>query len=197
MYPSGPIAAKKSERMLLWLAANLLATAAVAWVGFQIQQEGIAPAILFPLCVGAVSGVAGSAIWHRTGVPSLRWVLFAAAAWGLLVVLAQDYIGHRHRLRLYDEQLSRQANPLVAVVAAQDNAMRPSFVQSLRGVVLGRPVWWSLEVLLTSGAAVAVISLAARRRQLSDALIITDFATALPLRRRTGRAAGSGKSTND
>ncbi|MBI3840093.1 MAG: hypothetical protein HY288_19390, partial [Planctomycetia bacterium] len=94
-----------TERYLIWLASNALVTATVAWAAFQVQQDEIAPAILFPLLVGGVLGAAGLVILHFTGLPGLRWALMGAAVWGLLVVVGQDYIGHRFRLQLYEDAL--------------------------------------------------------------------------------------------
>jgi hypothetical protein len=154
------------ERWLLWLVANALLTAAVAWIAFQMQQEDFAPAVLFPLLVGTALGAAGVGVLRLTGLPSVRGALVGAAVWGLLAVFAQDYIGHRYRLRLYDEELGRQ-NPLVAVVAAERPEIRPHFGEFLLGVVRGQPVWWSLDLLLTSGASVAVTAMGLARKRIT------------------------------
>ena len=42
------------DRVAASLAGTALWTVAVAWVAFQVQQEGIAPAVLFPLLLGAI-----------------------------------------------------------------------------------------------------------------------------------------------
>jgi hypothetical protein len=146
------------ERYLLWGVSNLMLTAAVAWVAFQIQQDEIAPAVLFPLLVGAAVGAGGLAIVRITGMPSLRWTLLGAAVWGLLVVVGQDYIGHRYRLRLYEDAVGRQS-PLVAAVAVERPEIRPRFDEFLAGVVREQPLWWSLDVLLTTASTVAVTAL--------------------------------------
>jgi hypothetical protein len=152
---SEPAALGNIERFVLWLVAHALVTAAVAWVAFQIQQEQIAPAVLFPLVVGAALGASGVAIRHFTRAPSRRIALVGAIVWGLLVVVGQDYIGHRHRLRQYDDALGRNG-PLSSMAVGPQDPMRPRFAEYLAGVMRRRPVWWSLEVALTSGAALLV-----------------------------------------
>ncbi len=164
---SATAALNKLERCLLWLVANALVAAAVAWVAFKVQQDEIAPAILFPLLVGAVLGAAGVAIWDFTLWPSLRWALVGAAVWGLLAVVGQDYIGHCHRLRLYEDALGRQS-PLVALAAAQQGEIRPRFDKFLASVVREHPLWWSLDLLLTAGASVAVTALGMTRKTTHD-----------------------------
>ncbi len=140
---------------MLWILASLALSWAVAWIAFQLQQEQVAPAVLFPLLVGAVLGAGGLAIRHFTRAPRRRIALVAAVVWGLLVVVGQDYIGHRHRLRQYDAELGRHA-PLSGVAVGESDPTRPRFAEYLAGVVGRQPVWWSLEVALTSGAALLV-----------------------------------------
>ena len=152
------------ERCGIWLIANLLLTAAMAWVAFQIQQEGIAPAALFPLAVGTLLGAGGLAIWRAAGAPGRRIVLLGAVVWGLLVVLGQDYIGHRYRARHYDNALARQ-DPLVAAAMAQDARLRPTFTEHLAGQVRAHSAWWCLDLGLTVGATVLVTALGIRRMQ--------------------------------
>lgn len=147
------------ERVLAWLSLSVLAALAVAWVAFQLQQEGIAPAVVFPVAVGVSLGGLSLAIWRYTREPARRVAIFGAVAWGLLVVVAQDYIGHRHFSRRFDDELARQ-HPLAA--AMHDDALRPGFSQYMVDRVGQRPVWWILEALLTSGAATAVVALGAR-----------------------------------
>ena len=159
---TGLAASHKAERYLLWLAANTLATAAVAWVAFAVQQEGIAPAVLFPLFVGAALGGTEVTILRLTRVPSVRVVLAGALVWGLLVVVAQDYIGHRRRLRLYDDARAAQ-DPRVALFMAQEPQMRPTFAAYWAGRVRAQPVWWSLDGALTSGACAFVVALATKK----------------------------------
>jgi len=152
----------KMERCLLWLGMCLLFTAAVAWIAFQIQQEQISPAILFPLVVGAVLGAGNLTASRYAQVTSGRWLLLAAILWGLLAVVGQDYIGHRHRLQSYQAEMSRQS-PWVAMAAAEQPELRPSFGEYLAGVIRARPAWWGLDVMITSGAALAVTSWGLRR----------------------------------
>jgi hypothetical protein len=148
------------ERSLIWFVAGAAATAAVAWVAFQVQQEGIAPAVLFPLLVGAALGTALAAIRHFTRRPPRRTAIAAAACWGLLAVVAQDYIGHSDRLRDYDGELAKQ-HPLAAV-ELEDSPLRPTFARHLSDTLRSKPVWWALDLVLTAAAASLAIGLTAR-----------------------------------
>jgi hypothetical protein len=142
------------KRYLIWFLSAALATLAVAWIAFQIQQNGVAPAILFPLLVGAALGSALAAIQHQLGVPSRRAAALLAVCWGLLAALGQDYIGHRVRLRQYDEELGR--NPLAAAVWREDSP-RPTFANHLAGKLQTDPLWWTLDLVLTAAAAGLVV----------------------------------------
>jgi len=155
-----------SERYLVWFLAGVLVAAAMAWIAFELQQERVAPAILFPLLVGGGLGAAGVAIRRYTGVPGARTAVAAAVAWGLLVVVAQDYIGHRHRLRMYDEAMSRQGLP-AALILADASDLRPRFGDYLAGVVRREPLWWTLDLALTAGSAAIVALLGAPREQMT------------------------------
>jgi len=165
--PLPPAPANRVERFAAWLVASALATAAVSWIAFQIQQEGLAPAVLFPLSVGAALGVILSAILRITLVPGRRATVLAAIIWGLLAVVGQDYIGHRRHLRDYDGELERHG-PMVAAVLDPDGQRRPTFVRYLSGRVRAQPTWWCLEVLLTAGAAAAVTAWDAGRKQITS-----------------------------
>jgi hypothetical protein len=117
------------------------------------------------LLVGAGLGAGQVAIWRATRVPGRPVALGAALVWGLLVVIGQDYIGHRHHARLYDETLSRQESAL-AVLAANDPRMRPDFPQYLAGKVRGDSWWWGLDLVLTTAATVAVTALGGTSKKL-------------------------------
>ena len=154
------------ERVAIWLVGELLLVGAVAWVAFQIQQEAIAPAVLFPILVGAALGAASAILVGRLQAPSARIAVAASVVAGLLVVVAQDYIGHRHRVRRLAEQISTQ-QPLAQVVAGNEFA-RPEFSEYLAGKVRGEPVWWSLDLVLTSAAAGATTAWMLARRNLGE-----------------------------
>jgi hypothetical protein len=160
-----PAPANRFERYAAWLVLSGLATAAVSWTAFQIQQEGFAPAAVFPLGVGAALGSLLSAISRKFMVPRRRAAVAAAIAWGLLAVVGQDYIGHRRHLREYDSELARHG-PLVAV-ARDSDGLRPTFPEYASGRVRSRPVWWCLEALLTAVAAATSASYGVGRRQIS------------------------------
>lgn len=148
------------ERLSIWFVTSALAAAAIAWIAFQVQQEGIAPAVLFPLLVGAVLGAALAGIGRLARVPRWPAAAITAACLGLLVVVAQDYIGHRYRMRQVREELNR-GHPLAGVVAGQGE-MLPTFADHLADTWGARPVWWTLDLALTAAAAGAVAALASR-----------------------------------
>jgi hypothetical protein len=144
----------------IWIAAGTLAAAAIAWIAFQLQQEGVAPAVLFPSAVGGALGAALLAIARFAHAPARRVAIAGAVAWGLLAVVTQDYIGHRHNLRRYDAELAE--NPLGAV--AGDLLPRPSFADHVQGRWRAAGVWWPLDLVLTSTAAAVVVAWGSRKR---------------------------------
>ncbi len=151
-----------SERYLIWLVAQVALVAGIAWVAFQVQQDQIAPAVIFPIAIGTAVGLGGLAI-SRAAAVRRRWLMcVAAVVSGLLVVVAQDYIGHRHRLSVYADEVQRQ--PIVAEALAGDQAVKTRFTQYLIRKISGEPVWWTLDALLTSGAALAVVAWRVRRQ---------------------------------
>lgn len=153
----------RAERYFVWIVCGTAAALAIGWIAFQIQQEGVAPAVLFPLLVGAALGGAAAALARWANLPNARVVAAGAVCWGLLAVVAQDYIGHRERLRLYHQELQSQA-PLAAAVAGEDEAeMRPTFWGHLAETGRRRPGWWAADFALTAAAAGIVAGLATRR----------------------------------
>ncbi len=149
------------EQVAIWLLASGLATAGVAWVAFQLQQQSIAPAVLFPLLVGAAVGGATAAARNWCGQPARKLVVIAALCWGLLAVVGQDYIGHRHLTRRKAEELARQS-PLAAAAISQQELWQNSFGAHLAARVRAEPWWWSLDLLLTALASAAVAALGVR-----------------------------------
>lgn len=149
------------ERYAFGLISAALATGAIAWIAFQLQQDGFAPAVLFPLLVGAALGAALAAIGRYAGWPGRRAAVAGAVCWGLLAVAAQDYIGHRHRLRQASEQLQRE-HPL-AMAVAERGEMLPTFFDHVTETFRARPVWWALDFVLTAGAAAVVTAIGIRR----------------------------------
>jgi hypothetical protein len=152
------------DRYLAWALLCVLATAAVAWIAFGIQQEGIAPAILFPLFVGCALGAIGVGIRRVTHAPSARVAVVAALVWGLLAVIGQDYIGHRRRARVLEEKLAAQG-PLGALAHSQVSELEPAFSEYLSGMIWREPIWWTLDLGLTVLGAVAVTAWGVRRFQ--------------------------------
>jgi len=150
------------ELNAVWFAAAAIATAAIAWVAFQLQQRAIAPAVLFPLAVGGVLGGTLVLLWRWTTGPATTTVRIAAVIGGLLAVVTQDYIGHVEWLRGFDAQLRDQ--PL-AMAAADE--LRPTLAEHVFGRVRARPVWWTLDLVLTATAAGVVTALGTRREPVS------------------------------
>lgn len=167
------------ERYLLWFLTSAAAAAAVAWIAFQLQQEQIAPAVLFPLLVGGALGGILAAIRRATLVPGARVAVVAAVAWGLLVVVGQDYIGHRHRLDLYRQQMARQATS-AALVAPELERLQPDFGSYLTGLVRREPLWWTLDAVLTSAVAAIVTAWSVRRQDAANGARQTEQATREP-----------------
>lgn len=152
------------ERNLLWFVGGAAATAAVAWIAFGLQQAGFAPAAAFPLLVGAALGACLAALWRSLRAPGPRAAVISAFVWGLLVVVGQDYIGHRHRVRQFADEIAAQNSPAALAVAG---AAEPTFADHLAAIVGRAPWWWSLELVLTATAAAAVT--AGSRRTVASA----------------------------
>lgn len=147
------------ERNLLWLAVGSAICAALAWVAFQIQQEQVAPALLFPLAAGGLLGAALVAL-GRYARPRRGVAIGSAIAWGLLLVVGQDYIGHRQRLAQLDAELAR-SHPLATALAVEQD-VRPTFARHLSSRLQAEPVWWPLDFVLTLLAVGTVVTLGTR-----------------------------------
>ena len=76
----------------MWLFAGALSTGGAAWVAFQLQQDGVAPAVLFPIVVGAAVGGAIAAVGRMLAISRRLVLVVGASCWGMLAVLGQDYI---------------------------------------------------------------------------------------------------------
>lgn len=144
------------ERYLVWFVGGTLATLAIAWIAFQIQQQQFAPAVLFPLAVGAVLGAVLALLNRVARLPSLAILLACAAGWGLLLVVTQDYIGHRTRLAVLDEQIAA-SHPLAAAMTDHTD-VRPSFGEHLAIRIRNEPLWWPADVLLIITAACGMVA---------------------------------------
>jgi hypothetical protein len=150
-----------AERYVIWVLGGTLAAAGIAWVAFQIQQEGVAPAGLFSAAVGAAIGGAAAAIGRAVRLQRRRVAAIAAVCWGMAAVVRQDYFAHRQRMRLYDEELARQ-HPLAAAVA-HEAELRPTFGEYLAGKVRAQPGWWTMDLLVTAAAAGVAAGLVTRQ----------------------------------
>jgi hypothetical protein len=148
------------ERSLLWFLGGSLSTAALAWIAFQIQQEQFAPAILFPLAAGVMLGALLLALRRYTQGSRRLVAIGTAVVWGLLLVVAQDYIGHRVRLGQFDAEIAG-GHPLAAAMAGE-RELRPTFAEHLTARFRGQPLWWTLDLVLTAAAAGVVVALGTR-----------------------------------
>jgi len=148
-----------TERLLIWFLAGGLATAGIAWVAFQVQQEGVAPAVLFPLAVGAAVGGALVAIGRFTHGPGRRAAVVGAVCFGLAAAVGQDFVAHRYRVRSYENELAEQ--PLAAAVA-EEGDLRPTFGKHLARTFRSHGAWWTADLLLTAAAAGIVCGLGTR-----------------------------------
>jgi hypothetical protein len=136
--------------------------AGIAALAFQVQQERIAPMGIFPLAVGALVGLGIAGIALLTNGRATCRTAATAALGGLLAVLLQDYIGHRHRVRLYEEELALQD----VVDFPQDAFGRPAFSEYLTAQVRSRPGWLAADIVLTSAGAACAAFVLLRRKQL-------------------------------
>lgn len=147
------------ERGVLWFAGSALTTAGVAWGAYQFQQRGMAPALIFPLLVGAILGLGLAGLARLTRFSS-RTIQFAAAvAWGLLAVFGQDYIGYRDDLRRHNEQaIAREKAVSVGIINPDDpRLIPPTLISSTINRIHHQPVMWSLDLVLTIVASAGVV----------------------------------------
>ncbi len=150
------------DRYLVWLGGGTLAALALSWIAFQIQQQQFAPVVLFPLAVGLIFGGLLVLLNRVALVSSLALLIGCTGAWGLLLVVAQDYIGHQTRLAALDEQIAA-SHPLAAAMANQTD-VRPTFGEHLVARVRSQPVWWPLDVLLIVATACGLVVVGTRAR---------------------------------
>ncbi len=154
--------------LLAWLPACLVCGAALAWVAVA-AGDYFSPLLLFPLLVGAVTGVAVTAMVRLAQIGNRTTILLGTALAALTVVAGQHYVQYltAYRPAAKDQQSLREIMPIV----------RPSFPEYLRKTAsLGRRIngrnvggaglaWfsWSLDGLLILGASLALAALAARQ----------------------------------
>ncbi|HTM54055.1 MAG TPA: hypothetical protein VL175_08505 [Pirellulales bacterium] len=146
---------------LIGYLAGLIWCAGIGSLAFQVQQEHFAPVVIFPLAVGALVGLGIGRLVRFSNRRSTSSAVAAAALGGLLAVLVQDYIGHRHRVRLYEAELARHD----VVDISQDAPGRPAFSDYLAAQARGRPGWFAADVVLTSAGAACTALALVRRKQ--------------------------------
>jgi hypothetical protein len=150
------------ERNLLWLLGGTAGCVALAWIAFQIQQEHVAPALLFPVAAGTV--LAGLLlVIVRYTQPRRSVAITSAVIWGLLLVAGQDYIGHRQRLANLEAELAR-SHPLASALASE-HELRPTFARHLAGRLQAEPLSWPLDFILTAATASLVLAVGTRQKK--------------------------------
>jgi hypothetical protein len=147
---------------LIGYLAGLMWCAGIGALAFEVQQERFAPVVIFPLAVGALVGLGIERLVRFNNRQSTSSAVAVAALGGLLAVLAQDYIGHRHRVRLYEAELARHD----VVDISQDAPGRPEFLEYLAAQARGRPGWFAADVVLTSAGAACTALALVRREQI-------------------------------
>jgi low affinity Fe/Cu permease len=141
--------------------AGLIWCAGIGALAFEVQQEGFAPVVIFPLAVGAAVGLGIGRLVRFSKGRSIGRAVAVAALGGLLAVLVQDYIAHRHRVRLYEDELARHD----VIDISQDAPGRPAFSEYLAAQARARPGWFAADVVLTSAGAACTAVALARRKQ--------------------------------
>jgi hypothetical protein len=151
-----PSPLKPLERASLWVLGGALWSLAVGWLALQVQRSGVSPAMLAPLAVGGFAGAGGVGLAAVLRPRPGRWLLIAAAAWGLLAVLGQDYSDYLAYRRDYEETRSR--NPLWGLAQAANENLGPAkFPAFMFARVRDQPLWWPLDLALTELASCAVV----------------------------------------
>jgi len=147
---------------LVGYLAGLIWCAGIGALAFEVQQEHFAPVVIFPLAIGTMVGLGIGRLVRSSNWQSTSRAVAVAALGGLLAVLVQDYIGHRHRVRLYEAELARHD----VVDISQDAPGRPAFLDYLAAQARGRPGWFAADVVLTSAGAACTAVALVRRKQI-------------------------------
>lgn len=130
----------------------------VALVAFELQQLGVAPVIVFPLCVGLAAG-GGLLLAERLFADKWRrgrWAL--AAACSLLAVVGQEGIGYVKVQQ--PQEVARLADPRLELFRQQGFVGEPtSFGSFFLARVREQPLWWTLDLLLAWVGGVGVVML--------------------------------------
>lgn len=137
----------------------LAAGVAVAWVAFQMQQQGVMPRfffpLLFPLLLGAVTGGLCVALVRLT-TPSPRpstWLVACLA--GMVVVASQATFSYRFYVAEIESQIGRNPMAAAARSATEDFAAAP--IHRFIGAQIRRSHgWWLIDAALTVAASVVV-----------------------------------------
>lgn len=141
----------RAARLLIWLSAAGLAVMVIAWLGFVLQQNSVAPAGIFSLVIGAAIGGATACIWRGLGLGG-HFPAFAALIWALLAVIVQEQIAYRQYLMVRAEAMRQNAQ--LRAVFERTEATTPSFGSFVETRFKRNKAWWLADGVLTALAAV-------------------------------------------
>jgi len=147
------------QRFVPWLVSCDALTIAVSWAAFQLQQDGIAPAVLFPILVGTAFGgvAAGLARYFRSDwrAPQLIVVFLLA----MVTVVGQDFFAYRR-----SNALTLERGPVLpAELMAEEGFAAPGFSHFLRWRIRSNPTWWALDAALTGAAGLITFALMSKK----------------------------------
>ena len=178
MAPKDPNPAdRKINRLVPAMLLAGVASLAIGWLALLISRAGVAPVVLFPVCVGLAVGALQAAILRKLALPLPP---FAAAILGLacgaLAVASEDYSGYRDYLGDFENVQSR--DHLASVAQAATDQWRPAgFLAYVSAVVRRNPVWWPVDATLTLLAAAVVAGVIGHR---TNAALLKQHTAAQP-----------------
>ncbi len=149
-----------AERYLVGFFGWTTAVLVLAWIAFQLQQQHFSPVVLFSLAVGGSLGFACLQIYSRVQRPGRTMAILLTSLGGLLLIVTEDYIGYRHRLVHFENEVAR-SHPLAAALTAQHD-LRPTFSRHLVTRFQSQPLWWTLDLVLTVLSAGVVMAYGTR-----------------------------------
>ena len=128
----------------------------VALFAFEIQQLGVAPAVVFPLVVGAAAGGSLLLAERLVGLRLRRGRWMLAALCSLAAVVGQEAIGYVKVQR--PQEAARLSDPRLELFRDEGFVPEPtSFPSYLSTHVQNEPLWWTLDLLLAVASGVGVI----------------------------------------
>lgn len=149
-----------SRELLKWqrvvIAIALCISLLVALLAFELQQLGFAPAVVFPLAIGAAAG--GSLLLAERLVGERlrrgRWMIAAVCA--LAAVVGQEAIGYVKVQR--PQEAARLSDPRLEMFRDEGFAPSPTrFTSYLAAHLRDEPLWWTLDLLLALAGGVGMV----------------------------------------